>query len=353
VTVRRLIEPDRLLGYLTSRRAIREVEVAATTGLAWLLSRYPDVRRNLGAHLDSVGIRVGAESVWRAEHRTDSGGRADLAAVAPDESVEARIEAKFGAQLAVSQILDYLRVANGARLIPVVVLHPADRQREIDRRIAEVREVEPQSDIVSLTWDRLCKVLIGGLDRGPARADVEQLRSLAAAATALDIPPFPDGVVGNELHDRIDDLQALAEAASRFAGEKGKLWPYRNLSPGLESGRYFALGGGLPEPAVGIRVGWVDQSPDRPIWLRFHSRTDGFDEAVDAWEKRRDNLGGDREYGHLFIPLELPRDIGGQDSVRALQVQVVRICEQLIGISPTSLEVDGGPSAMAEATDPV
>ena len=329
---------DRLLGFLASTRKVRQVEVAATTGLAWLFGRYPSVRDafsnllNDGSATDRVVVSPDVR--WTAEYRTPSGGRADLAAVGADGRVQACVEAKFGAVLTAAQVLDYIHADAGGRLLPVLVLHPGTRKTEVARCLGQVRQDEPEAVVVSLAWDRLFEGLLSELGPGPARGDVEQLESLAGAAQSLAVPPFADGVSGSELAARVNDLRRLGELASLFGNESGELWPYRVLSPGLDTGRYFALGQGLPNPAVGVRTGWVDHHPDQPLWLRLHSGTRGFRRTVAVWETHREQLGGDIEYGHLFVPLSLPRGVDGETALEMLATQVSDICEQLTGARP-------------------
>lgn len=352
--MRRIVEPDRLLGYLTSRRVIREVEVAATTGLSWILGRYPEVASRLHANLKQQhAVSTDGIVQWHAEHPTDDGGRADLAAVGADRAVLVRVEAKFGARLETSQLTSYLHVASSSRLVPVVVIYPHSRHIEVEGKLKDVRQSEPDAVLVPMTWDAIIETLLSDLPEGPARADVEQLRSLATAAQSFDVPPFPPGVAGEALAKRDDDVQAIAEGASRLANEVGDVWPYRNLSPGLDRGRYFALGDGPTNGAVGVRVGWVVDHPTEPIWLRFHSRTKGFSRVLAAWTERQDHFGGDQEHGHLFIPLHLPRDVGGERMVDLLQEQIKRICEQLIGAEPRTVGVATTDPATTPGSEPV
>ena len=337
------VEPTRLLGFLATTTLRGHLEVAATRGLAWMLNESTDLETRMLALLARGEVPVTAHLEWFAEEVLEDSSRPDIEGRLPGTADPVvRVEAKFTAALTDDQLVSYSPT-------PVVVLHPAFRAREVAEVIGAAADRVEGAQFGSMTWDDLFEALTAGLADGVDRENVAQLRDLADQATGLDVLPFSAEDSVESIASRQEDLSTLAERASAIRGPQGG-----RLLPATRD-RWFHVARYIPtaQPwwaVMGLRKNWQQLDPVTPFWLRFHHDTTDFARLRAGWDAMSDRLGGRLEAGHLFFPLDLPRDVAGVATVRSLQEQVSALVERLGAASLSSRDAPSSAEGTASPT---
>lgn len=337
-------QPTRLLGFLASTTLRGHLEVAATQSLTWLLGNSREVERRLLGLLQQIDVPVPDDLDWVAEAQLEDLSRPDVEGRLPGtKDPVVRIEAKFSAALTDEQLVSYSPT-------PVVVLHPAYRQREVEDVIGTAGQRVEGARFASMTWDDLFDALTADLPDGVDRENVGQLKSLADVATGLDVRPFGSKDSVESIAVRGEDLSALVVRASAIRGPAGGRLLPTTRDRCFDVFRYFPTKQSW-WGALGLRKNWVALEPATPFWLRFHSSTSGFAELRAGWDSSGESLGGRIEGGHLFFPLELPRDIAGAGIERSLRDQTADLMRTLGDAAPGAPAPDNSTASEPSRDD--
>ena len=335
--------PTRLLGHLATTALRGHLEVTATTSLTWLLEQSPELENRTIALLRGIDISLRNDLDWFAEEQLEDRSRPDVEGRLPGTAeAVVRIEAKFTAALTPEQLASYTPV-------PVVVLHPAYRGREVEDVIGAAALLVPGARFASMTWDDLFDALTVDLPDGVDRENVEQLRALADTATGLDVRPFGADASVESIADRKEDLSTLAVRASAIRDARDARLPRVTRDRWFDVARYFRTDQSW-WGVLGLRRSWQELDPATPFWIRIHSDTSGFAQVRAAWEASEQKSGGRVEGGHLFFPLTLPLDVPGAGIERSLRGQVGEV---IGGLAAAAALISGVDEPTGENEAPV
>lgn len=314
---------DRLLGLLLERGIIQgQLEVIATRAVGVLLED--------GAVADCFttwlgeryGVKLPDQLAYRTESGVAGGGRVDVAGSA-GTSLQVAVEAKFGAALGVEQLLAYARALEGPLL---AVLVPAHRRDEALAVLASAEGELAAEGVtgVTLTWDELTDALETA---GAHAGDVEQLRSLCAAAGGLDIGHFTLDELQQGRHARLDDLHALCDrVTSRLHLELvgGRVYPLQPPDGDFTGFRFVCPQRGAYCFAIGVRP-W-ESAPEAPIWMRWHRHTG--DITAEEIHSRLRNAGvrsSRDDNAHVWAALELQPTTDAPTMIDQLATQALHL----------------------------
>ena len=330
-----------ILGHLAQFASFgAQSEVLCTQGLAHLLGR-PDARACFVREIrSSAAVEVPEDLVWRAEVLQQDRGRPDLEGSTIGGEPVVKVEAKLGAAFSTRQLRSYVDdlTARGSGVGVLLVLVPGARIAEAVREISLTFEVQgdapwrpdryPGIAITVMTWERVLDALDNAELPGPSACDVAQLNAMYRVLSGQHIEPLAS----------IEDLLAWRERAGVFTQLVDRVT--RNLLPdgeklypigteqvagepeGLEPRGYYRrylcrpLGDQRPCFSVGVRDPF--QNFSTPVWMRFHRATPQFTVVRDRLT--RSPLGEKLVHsgGHLWIPLDVPLHMGGDQLVAAV-----------------------------------
>ena len=327
-----------LLGYLAKFGSFsKQSEVLCTQGLAYLLQTHEDAR---SAMVHEVKVRTGielSESLkWISEKQQEDGARPDLEAMADDVPV-VKIEAKLGAELTANQlqlyVYDLLQRNSGKGALLVLV--PEGRIEEAAKVTAAAFDLAgsgpwPATDghrtgMAVISWDELFDTLKTGKD-GRFRYELEQLQAMYRVLSGSFIAPLASDEDLRKLGEREADFIDLVDQATRQLTRNHRLLPLYNDKQTQFYHRYVQLSSNLPKSyySIGVRDSFAEWIT--PIWLRFHKVTGDFGsirQRIEASDLRW--LESD---GHIWIPLDIPREVPREQMIQALVEQaedVVRV----------------------------
>ena len=330
-----------LLGYLAKFGSFsKQSEVLCTQGLAYLLQTHEDAR---SAMVHEVKVRTGielSESLkWISEKQQEDGARPDLEAMADDVPV-VKIEAKLGAELTANQLQSYVYdlLQRNSGKGALLVLVPEGRIEEAAKVTAAAFDLAgsgpwPATDghrtgMAVISWDELFDTLKTGKD-GRFRYELEQLQAMYRVLSGSFIAPLASDEDLRELGERETDFINLVDQATRQLTRNHRLLPLYKLYNDKKTQfyhRYVQLSSNNPESyySIGVRDSFAKWTT--PIWLRFHKVTGDFGsirQRIEASDLRW--LESD---GHIWIPLDIPREVPREQMIQALVEQaedVVRV----------------------------
>lgn len=313
---------ERLLGFLVDAGfGAGQLEVMATKAVAWMLGNQ-DVAEQFGVWLEQrAGVEVNAARLlYRAEGMVEgSRGRVDVAGY-DGTRMRVALEAKFDASLGVEQLIDYARYAPDSVLGVIV----PERRTEEAAGILQLADDELRDLNVEgllLTWDEVADVLERA---GAYPGDVEQFHSLCKTAGGLDVGYFSERDLGQERVHRLQDLYQICDRVTVKLHQRlvrGRVFPIQGEDQGFSGHRYVCPGRGQYCFAIGVRT-W-EAAPDAPVWMRWTNvHSDGGAEQV---QDRLQKAGFDttRDFGHVWVPLELPTNTDAGTLVALLVDQVL------------------------------
>lgn len=312
----------------------------AVTQLAKVLLEVPALSAaTLGLVRERTGVDTSGVVRWRAETVQVDGGRTDLDAIDDRFRPVVIVEMKFGAALAVGQMVSYLR--SQAQIMPgeeaaLVALVPEPRVPEAERILAQACAEVPEatSSAFAISWESWLSTWERVPDLPPEiRGDLVQFRGLCIAMSGLVIPPF-ESAPGADWVERKADLVRLVDlvtrgmvpTGSRVSSQGGDQYDW------YEGRRYF--GPVMPTgsaASLGLVGGWAEEG-FAALWLRFHKATPGFAEV--AARVRASTLDADARHfdGHVWLPVDLPIGLSDDLLVRTVEANVRHTLE-LLGLS--------------------
>lgn len=330
-------------------------EVLCTAGLAYLLQDH-DARRVFADQLgERTRVKVSHQLTWQAEAyqavdrgRPDLEGRVGLVPLV-------KIEAKLGAELNGKQFRSYVTDLHGrwAESILLVLVPGARIKVATDVVVGEFglsgpgpwRPADyPDVAIAVVSWDDVLTAL-GRVESQRFRSELEQFDAMYRILSDDFIPPL----AGRE------DLENWRKDPTRFIKLVDQTTRYltkalgvHNVSPmaiepleqepeGLEpmgyNRRYVCRkleGTATPSCfSIGVRDPFEKDDPagpaPSPIWLRFNRTTGGFSEIrtrlqSSGWASKSSG-------GHVWVPLNVPFDVDGNQMVKVLVEQAESILQ--------------------------
>jgi hypothetical protein len=345
-----MAEPT-LLGYLARFGSFSaQSEVLCTQGLRYLLHEHADAHSALANEVEArTGVRIGASLTWRAEAYQDDKGRVDLEACTADGVPVVKIEAKLRAPLTHNQLQSYAanlrkRNSNAAALL---VLVPKLRTAEAARVTAGAFELSGTgpwrvtdghpTGVAVISWDELFFAL-QTVKGERFLYELEQLQAMYRVLNGDFIAPLASVEELHHWRERETDFINLVDQATRKLTKHHKVLPLRSepldprelpeaASQEREQNFYRLryVGPLVNNPASFYSIGVRDSFAEwvTPIWMRFHKDTGDFGrirQRIEGSSLRRLESGG-----HLWIPLEVPLNVSGEQMVPALVEQADKV----------------------------
>lgn len=342
-----------LLGFLAGFGSFsRQSEVLCTQGLAYLLRAHEEAQSAVANEVEArTGVRIGGSLNWKAEVVQDDKGRVDLEACTADGIPVVKIEAKLGAELTHNQLRSYaadLRYRNRS-VAALLVLVPKLRADEATKVTAEafalpgtgpwrVTDGHP-TGIAVISWEDLFTKFLAGKN---ARFlyELEQLQGMYRELSGHYIAPFASNEDLRHWRDRETDFINLVDQVTRKLTKHHKVLPLKAEPLRLEPREPREVGALEPEqkvyrlryvapladnPASFYSIGVRDsfEHPVTPLWMRFHRDTGDFRAIRQRIESS--SLQLIPSGGHIWIPLEVPRELSGEPMVQALVEQVEKV----------------------------
>jgi hypothetical protein len=345
--------PKRLLGHLAQFRSFStQSEVLCTQGLAYVLGTYADARSAFVKEVERLlSIKIDEPLRWRAEAVQDDRGRPDLEARATDGTPVVKVEAKLGASLTPGQVQSYVAdLERSGRLSVLLVLVPKRRTSEIAKLTAFALGFVGVGPWPA-TGDRSVAVAVVSWDEvfawlrtcgGDVVHEVEQLEEMYRVLDGDNIAPVADVQDLVQWRKRKDDFVNLIERATRRLTESlgsHKLLPLgtepieQQVPEGLEPLGYvrrYVCPVARPEWScfcIGVRDSFAKWAT--PIWLRFNAQTADF--ALIRSRIEASPLRWLESGGHLWVPLDVPTGVTGEQMVDALVAQAEEVMRVAYG----------------------
>ena len=327
---------DRLLGHLAQFASFwKQGELLCTHALAYLL-RNDQAERAFSEFVSSAaGSPPISKLEWRPEITQADGGRPDLEGRNATGAAVVKVEAKLGAPFGEGQLDSYvqsLRAGDVPRVLLTLV--PDQRRQEVISFTCRHFCVEgagpwrlqptPCVHVAVITWEQLFEVFAASSADSFAD-DLAQFRAMYRVFNGDDIEPLTTDEQVLAWREREDWWLKLVDLTTRrLAGD-------RPLPFGLEQGsqpynrRYVCrrLGNADTCYSVGTRDPFVGHTT--PIWLRFHKATRHFAQIRGNLDQTAGGVHPVYSGGHLWFPLEVPRNSNKEVMVGALVNQVRQI----------------------------
>ena len=337
-----------LLGYLAQFSSFStQSEVLCTQGLAYLLQTYKDARSALAEEVEArTGIGIGDSLTWLAEARQDDGRIPDLEARKAGEVPVVKIEAKLGAKLLPEQLQSYeadLRKRNSDDTA-LLVLVPKGRTAEAAKVTAEAfcqsgsgpwRLTDEHSSgivvIAVISWDELFAALQSG-KATRFRYELEQLQAMYTELRGNFIAPLASDEDLRKRESCATNFVELVNQVTRRLTKLHRIYPMRlesleQVSPERKPGEYHLryvcsfVDDAAPCYSIGIRDSFAEWVT--PIWLRFHRDTGNFRLVRQRIESS--DLRSLKSGGHIWIPLDVPLDVSGEQMIQSLVEQAEEV----------------------------
>jgi len=345
-----------LLGYLARFGSFStQSEVLCTQGLAYLLREHADARSALAGMVEArTGIGIDDSITWLAEALQEDGARPDLEARTTDKVPMVKIEAKLGAELGANQLRSYeadLRTRNGGEAA-LLALVPHKRTADVAQVIVDAFDLSEYPPwrvangrssggvtIAIISWDELFVALKSGKAER-YHYELEQLQAMYHELSSDFIAPLANEEDLHQWRSSKTDFAKLVDQVTRHLTKHHRIYPMRletleQISPEHEPGqyhmRYVCSSADSPAPCYSIGVRDSFKKWVTPIWMRFHRDTDNFKlirQRIESSDLRSLPSGG-----HIWIPLDVPRDVSGEQMIEALVEQageVVRVAYRAV-----------------------
>jgi hypothetical protein len=339
-----------LLGHLARFASFStQSEVLCTQGLAYLLQTHEDARSAIADKIKArTGIKIENSPIWLAEAIQEDGGIPDLEARTAKGIPEVKIEAKLGAELFETQLQSYeadLRNRNSGESL-LLVLVPRGRVAGISEVVTNAFGPSESGQwrlhngssssvvVVSIIfWDELFAALQNGTS-GLCRYELEQLQSMYQELSSDHIASLASDEDLRKWRSSDTDFVKLIDQVTRQLTKlttQRRLYPLRvesleeDTSPGQREYRLryvcpCANNSGSCY-SIGVRdsfEAWVTR-----IWMRFHRDTVNFRHIRQRIESS--DLRSLESSGHVWIPMDVPRDVPGELMIQALVDQAEEI----------------------------
>jgi hypothetical protein len=348
-----------LLGHLAQFCSFTsQSEVLCTQGLTYLLQEHEEARTALVGTVEAhTGIRISDSLRWIPEALQEDGGRPDLEARTDDDIPipVVKIEAKLGAELLANQLQSYVEdllnrnsdetallvlVPEGrtTRVMPVIVNAFDDNAYDLSGSEPWQVKKEPKSGCVSISiisWDELFAAL-QSTEAGRFRYELEQLQAMYTELRGTFIVPLASDADMHQWESCETDFFELVNQVTRHLTKLHRIYP--TLSEPLDQDsserepRVYKLRYVCPCDddarscySIGVRLPFDEW--ETPIWMRFHRATSNFRVIRDRI--KRSNLKIVESGGHIWIPLEVLRDVAGEQMIEDL----VRQAEEVLRVA--------------------
>lgn len=334
-----------LLGYLARFASFTaQSEVLCTQGLAYLLQTYDDAHVALANEVETrTSLRINDKLTWIPEALQDDGGRPDLEARAGKVPF-LKIEAKLGAALIPAQLQSYKAdlLKRNSSETALLVLVPRTRMAEASRVTAEALGLPgsgpwPLTDghrfgAAVISWDELFDALQSGEGKQFGH-ELKQLQSMYRELSNEFIAPLASDEDLREWRSSETDFVKLVDQVTQRLTAQHRLYPMGSESlegevpperePGEYRRRYVCPCTNKTAScySIGVRDSFAEWVT--PIWMRFHKDTDDFSRIRQRIESSIERSL--RSSGHVWIPLDVPRDISGEQMVDALCEQIEKV----------------------------
>ncbi len=343
-----------LLGYLARFGSFTtQSEVLCTQGLTYLLQTHEDARSALADEVETrTGVGIGDSLTWLPEALQADGGRPDLEARRDDDVPVVKIEAKLGAELGPDQLRSYvadLKCRNSGEAA-MLVLVPKGRTAEAAKVTAEafgrsgsgpwrLTDEQPSGIVVIavISWDELFAALrVGKSER--FRLELEQLQAMYRELISDFIAPLASDEDLRQWRSCETDFVRLVDQVTRCLTKRHRIYPMRlesldHVSPEREPGEYHlryvcpSVDDAASCYSIGVRDSFAEWVT--PIWMRFHRDTVNF--RLIRQRIKVSSLRSLESGGHIWIPLDVLRDVSGEQMIKALvekAEEVVRVAYQ-------------------------
>lgn len=334
-----------LLGYLARFASFTtQSEVLCTQALAYLLQEHEEARTALAGEVEvRTGISINDSLKWIPEALQKDGGRPDLEARKADEIPVIKIEAKLGAELLPAQLQSYrvdLRERNSGETA-LLVLVPTTRTAEAAHVTAATFGLpgsgpwrvtdEHRCGIAIISWDELFDVLRSAEEQR-LLYELEQLQAMYRELSSDFIAPLASDEDLLQWKSSETNFAKLVDQVTRRLTTQHRTYPfqtesYEKASPESEPVEYYLryvcpCGDDATSCySIGVRdsfAKWVT-----PVWMRFHKDTGGF--RLIRRRIESSNLRSLQSGGHVWIPLDVPRDVPSEQMIQALVEQAEEV----------------------------
>jgi hypothetical protein len=340
-----------LLGYLARFASFTtQSEVLCTQGLAYLLETYEEARLALAGEVKArTSIGIGNSIEWIPESSQKDGGRPDLEARKADEVPVVKIEAKLGAQLLPAQLRSYVKdfLERNSGESALLVLVPKTRSEEAAQITAKAfglsgsapwRFDDARSSgvvvISVVSWDELFVALENG-EAERFRYELAQLKAMYCELSSDFIAPLASDEDLRDWRSSETDFLKLIDQVTRRLTKQHRTYPFQTESyeratpesePVEHRLRYVCpcSDDATSCYSIGVRESFAEWVT--PVWMRFHKDTGDFSDIrrrIESSDLRRLTSSG-----HIWIPLDVPRDVSGEEMVEKLVEQaedVIRV----------------------------
>jgi hypothetical protein len=330
---------DRLLGHLAQFGSLsQQGELLCTQGLAYLLRDaegervFTDLISLATGHLVSPGLS------WQAESRQEDGARPDLEGRNAEGQPVVKVEAKLGAPFGQGQLDSYVSaLCAGGQGGTLLIVVPKSRLEEITGHtsahlgIAGARPWRIRRETIEIpcsvvTWEDLLEAL-SAVSCKRFRDDLSQFQAMYRVFNGDDMEPITSDEQILAWRDSEASWEMLVEDATRALTTPGARIPPIGVDDGAQPYRLRYICRPVSQVSSCYSVGTRDpfQNHQTPVWLRFHRSTGCFVEIAGRLECSALGAVAVRSQGHLWFPLEVPRDSDRPTMVGALVAQVQRI----------------------------
>lgn len=279
-------EHDTILGHLIGRMVANRHEDAATEGLAYLLDRYPPIRKRFIALLRAPQEEL-PEELHFTTQEPSAAGRPDMCG-RHDDAIRVFIEVKFWAAFTDHQPVSYLNTLAREPAPTQLLFIVPERRLYLWRELLDrVKTGALDHDVVRdphtvaiagrshrqclqiLSWEAVLKAL-GEVADERARANLEQLAGLCSTSNGLEWQPLEAGeLTEQQVPTR---LQHYVDVA-RGVVEKGCPEVFRgtNQPPTWDGIGYKILftGEGAPAAWLGVNLIPWRKHGRSPLWLHI------------------------------------------------------------------------------------
>jgi hypothetical protein len=277
------------------------------------------------------------------EAKQADGGIPDLEARTADAVPVVKIEAKLGAELTANQLQSYVDdlLQHNSGKGALLVLVPKGRIAEAAKVTAAAFDLAGsgpwrvtdghRTGMAVISWDELFTALQAGKSER-FRYELEELQAMYRVLSGSFIAPLASDEDLSMLGERVTDFINLVDQVTRRLTTHHQVYPMGSESldgaahetvPGVYRRRYVCSFAGAAESCfcIGVRESfaqWVT-----PVWMRFHKDTGNF--RVIRQRIEASSLRWLESSGHIWIPLDVPLEVSGEEMVQALVEQAEEV----------------------------
>ena len=327
----------KLMGYLAQFASFsKQGELLCTQSLAYLLLN-TEARHIFATFLSNAlgGITINDSLSWRAEYRQSDGCRPDLEGCIINNIPVVKIEGKLDAQFGKKQLSSYLNeLCKQDFPCCLIILVPHYRLKEAIEYTANLFTLQEEGpwqienvSIAVITWENLLQSL-EGLTGQDFLEDLSQLRALYRSLNGDDMEPLTTDEQVLLWRERQGWWEKLVDVTTRrlTPEEQTRLLPLDSENATTPYFRRYVCSS-IPGIESCYSIGTRDpfQNFRTPIWLRFHKGTGHFKTIMYRLEHSSFEPRVRRSGGHIWYPLEVPKNADREVMINSLIKQVEQI----------------------------